>query len=534
MVLGQTKTRPESPGVHFPYLRVANIKDGLIDFSDIAEMPFVNPERYILQPGDILLCEGQSRELVGRAALYTGELGPLLFQNSLIRFRAYANIVPEYALAVFRAYQKSGVFAGIAKSTTNIAHLGLSRFTDLPFPLPPPVTQSELVDNIKAIQDTLDFISDVVNNGLGELANIFQTARDEAILGVGVDGMGQGASIVRRSRWPVMPAKDVVKPDAPIVYGIVQPGPNVDEGVPYVRGLDLKDGYIEIGQLWRTTSELAARYERSALLPGDVLLNIIRHTRVAIVPSILEGANISRTTARLRPDDMVTSEYLFHWLSSASAQNWLQSRMRGIDMPGLNLQDVRQLPVPVPPLPAQEEISAHLDEVVAQANDLLAAFSFLRDSLPGLEEDLIRSFAYGEAAATISRKLPEDVQSALSAELRESLREKTVQSKYGMKFAIEGVTATEEMAQSAAIIPEVSVVRPTRDGGSSTDPEQVLEALTSLGGRASPEELYSFMKLAEVAVDSFYTSLRGLVDAGIVREIRPDYAAVVLQMAAKE
>ena len=51
-----------------PYLRVANVFDGFIDYSDVLEMDFDQRDfqTYSLSVGDILLNEGQSRELVGR------------------------------------------------------------------------------------------------------------------------------------------------------------------------------------------------------------------------------------------------------------------------------------------------------------------------------------------------------------------------------------------------------------------------------------------------------------------------------------
>ena len=51
-----------------PYLRVANVQDGWIDFRDVKAMPFTDKEAtiYELAEGDILLSEGQSLELVGK------------------------------------------------------------------------------------------------------------------------------------------------------------------------------------------------------------------------------------------------------------------------------------------------------------------------------------------------------------------------------------------------------------------------------------------------------------------------------------
>jgi type I restriction enzyme M protein len=122
-----------------PYLRVANVFDGFIDYSDVLEMDF--DERafrtYCLSKGDILLNEGQSRELVGRCAIYDGKLSECCFQNTLIRYRAGQKVLTEYAFAFFQHCFQTGVFATISSQTTSIAHLGADRFAMLPIPIPP-------------------------------------------------------------------------------------------------------------------------------------------------------------------------------------------------------------------------------------------------------------------------------------------------------------------------------------------------------------------------------------------------------------
>ena len=92
---------------------------------------------YELRDGDVLLNEGQSPELVGRPAIYRGEVPGACFQNTLIRFRSGEGIEPEWALLVFRRYMHSGVFREIARWSTNIAHSPeLEQFRALPFPMP--------------------------------------------------------------------------------------------------------------------------------------------------------------------------------------------------------------------------------------------------------------------------------------------------------------------------------------------------------------------------------------------------------------
>src|SRR5438034_4513308 len=90
--------------------------------------------------------------------------------------------------------------------------------------------------------------------------------------------------------WALVPLSEVVESSAPIQYGILQPGPDTAEGVPYVRPTEIRQDCIEVASLRRTTSEIAKRYARSSLKAGDVILSIVGSIgKVAVVPKILEG-----------------------------------------------------------------------------------------------------------------------------------------------------------------------------------------------------------------------------------------------------
>ncbi len=137
--LGRQRSPQHQSGRFFvPYLRVANVFDGWIDYSDVLRMDFTPAERdiYGLLPGDILLNEGQSLELVGRSAVFDGLPGVYCYQNTLVRFRSNRSVIPKYCRGVFKHYLNTGRFMKIAKQTTSVAHLGADRFAKMPFPRP--------------------------------------------------------------------------------------------------------------------------------------------------------------------------------------------------------------------------------------------------------------------------------------------------------------------------------------------------------------------------------------------------------------
>ena len=141
-----------------PYLRVANVFEDRIDASDVKHMHFDQQEfeRYRLVPGDVLLNEGQTPELLGRPAIYRGLPADVAFTNSLIRFQARRGIDPRWALAVFRHHMHSGRFTRESRITTNIAHLSASRFKSIEFPVPPLDEQRRIVEILEDHLSRLD------------------------------------------------------------------------------------------------------------------------------------------------------------------------------------------------------------------------------------------------------------------------------------------------------------------------------------------------------------------------------------------
>ena len=113
------------------------------------DLPDRDMPKYRLEDGDILLCEGNSAELVGRGAIWRNEIPNCVHQNHILRTRLdVSRVIPEFALAVINSAYGQAYFRAKAKRTTNLASINSKEVARFPLPLPPLGKQRSLVNEL--------------------------------------------------------------------------------------------------------------------------------------------------------------------------------------------------------------------------------------------------------------------------------------------------------------------------------------------------------------------------------------------------
>lgn len=163
--------------------------------------------------------------------------------------------------------------------------------------------------------------------------------------------------------WDVMPLKRLIEEGSSISYGIVQPGDHVEDGVPFIQTTNMTSGSFALDELQRTSPQIAEGYPRSRLAGGEVILGIRASIGAAhVVPVHLEGANLSRGVARIKPNNLIGSSYLVSYLRSDIVERYWQLAKQGSTFNEVSIATVRDLFVAVPP---EEEQRAIVDAVAA-------------------------------------------------------------------------------------------------------------------------------------------------------------------------
>lgn len=140
----------------------------------------------------------------------------------------------------------------------------------------------------------------------------------------------------------------------------------VETGVPVLQGKNITNDRFRWFDIRFISEAKASELRRSATRVGDILIVKIGSIGYSAVVESLQGfdfAIIPANLAKLTPDPgRVDTYYLHHWMRTATVKTYLQSSASKTAQPALSLGKIRELPLPLPPLPEQRRIAAILDK----------------------------------------------------------------------------------------------------------------------------------------------------------------------------
>ena len=144
--LGKTLNKSTDKGDECPYLCSINVYWEGIDLEVVKKARFTEQEKekYRLQKGDLLICEGGES---GRTAIWNHNID-MYYQNALHRIRFYGNVIPELYRYILEIYKLSGIINNYLKGM-GIQHLVQSSLNAIWFPLPPLKEQKEIVNKVE-------------------------------------------------------------------------------------------------------------------------------------------------------------------------------------------------------------------------------------------------------------------------------------------------------------------------------------------------------------------------------------------------
>lgn len=334
-----------------------------------------------LRNGDLVLEKSGGGELqpVGRVVRWTHDI-PAVCSNFAARIRPTARVCSRYLSYLLDSMYGSGVTRRSVKQTTGIQNLDFSAYLDEVVPLPAINDQQSIVRFLDGETARIDALIAKKTAMATLTRQRMGAARDEMIW---VDD------------GRLVPLMRLVDQKRPIMYGIVLPGPDVDEGVYIVKGGDVAADFGRV--LCRTTYEIESGYARSRLKAGDLVFSIRGGIGdVARVPELADGANMTQDVARVSPGQDVEVDWLFHVLRSPRFQAQAASRITGATIRGINIWDLERLMIPDVSTRVQISIAHRLNDIQRRIDAVVDRLNLQIGLLKEHRQTLITAAVSGE------------------------------------------------------------------------------------------------------------------------------------------
>ena len=146
-----TSTKASSVPTGIPVLRMGNIQDGELSFSNLKYMETDNPEvqKTMLSHGDLLFNRTNSAELVGKSAVYKDRYPKACFASHLIRVSFLSDISSDYVCTLINSKHGRAYITQVRNQQVGQANVNGTKLAAMPVPLPPLAEQRRIVAEVE-------------------------------------------------------------------------------------------------------------------------------------------------------------------------------------------------------------------------------------------------------------------------------------------------------------------------------------------------------------------------------------------------
>jgi type I restriction enzyme S subunit len=345
--------KQDKSGDGLPITRIETISDATVDGARVGFAGLAEAEcrDWLLETGDILFSHINSVEHVGKCAVYRGEPEKLVHGMNLLCLRSdTTKLLPEFAKYLIRGTEFRTRLSNFTNKAVNQASVSIGNLKTIPVTVPPLEEQRRIAE----VLDRADGLRAKRRAAFAQLDSLTQS--------LFLDLFGDPA--INPKGFPKKPLASLVSDDDTINYGVVQPGDDLEEGVPLVRVSDLVGGKVRHSELKRIAPSIEAAYKRSRLRGNEILLSCVGSVGViALADELVKGFNIARAVARIPLAETTNRLFMAAYLSTDFVQRYFTNELRTVSQPTLNIKQLAETTVVLPPMELQREFARRVGVV---------------------------------------------------------------------------------------------------------------------------------------------------------------------------
>ncbi|MEU6553654.1 N-6 DNA methylase [Streptomyces sp. NPDC046915] len=390
-----------------PVLRLPALRSATVDLAASREGPWASAAEaadHLVRPGDILMSRnGRLGTRIGRAALVRETTGPMTYPGTMVRVRVDERLIdPEYLVLAWESRAVRRQIESSVRQGAGMHHIAARDLERVRLPLPPRSEQERIKTSLAFWLARVDEEEAAVRDTLRRVEDLRTLVIDQGVLGrtmTGPHADPEHSTAAHRAPLPAVPVgwRWVALGElADIVRGPIADSRRADDPHEVEVG-SLRPAEFR-GEQWAhermPTVRLDARKaEANRLSPGDVLFVLSGKPDSLGFARLWEQDSSHRTyvpnhhVARVRMAGDALHPRLLALYANGPGRRRLQGAARSTaGLASLGLDQLRQTPVPVPPLAEQGTLLASLEawnsgltSVTASAEEALTMADRLRN-----------------------------------------------------------------------------------------------------------------------------------------------------------
>lgn len=173
-------------------------------------------------------------------------------------------------------------------------------------------------------------------------------------------------------------------------------------GVRVIRLGNIGVGEFKHGDKSYIDTSHASMLTRHAVAPGDLVISALAEPvgRCCEIPRSVLPAIVKADCVRFRPREDINRRFIMHWLNSPEARKNAEARSHGVGRLRINLAEIRELSIPVPPRAIQDAVVAAIEEHWSKLDIAVASLSRAKTNVKRAKASMLKAAVEGRLVPT--------------------------------------------------------------------------------------------------------------------------------------
>ena len=386
-----TTIKQDKSGFGYFVTRIESLQNQTIDFNRLGniveESKIKDSDWYKIN--DIALSHINSKEHVGKTALITEDMLPLVHGMNLLRLRFKIMSIAKFFQYFSRSFQYKEEIISRINMAVNQVSINQKQLGEMPIPLPPLAEQQRIVERIETLFAKLDEAKEKLQNTLDTFETRKAAILHKAFTGELTANWRKQHGLTMDS-WEEKTFENCVNK---IQNGLSKRSGSKGIPITVLRLMDLSDEIISLEQA-RTILLSQEECEKYILDKYDVIMIRVNGSRQKIAKQylVLEDRKLAFCDHIIRlkyKQDLVVPEYMVLFSNTQYYAKYVDENM--VSSAGQNTisrKGMSNLKIPVPVIDEQTEIIRIIDNLLAKeqqahniAQNALAKIDLIKKSI---------------------------------------------------------------------------------------------------------------------------------------------------------